>query len=54
MPLAGNGWISCTGPDIQSQGALLHTYCNGKDICIDGGYEDSIMAHIPGRPTRDI
>lgn len=37
-------WL--VGPD--------NTYCNGKDICIDGGYEDSIMAHIPGRPTRDI
>jgi glucose 1-dehydrogenase len=37
-------WL--VGPD--------NTYLNGKDICVDGGYDDSIMAHIPGRPTRDI
>ncbi len=37
-------WL--VGPD--------NTYLTGKDICVDGGFDDSIMAHIPGRPTRDI
>ncbi len=37
-------WL--VGPD--------NTYVTGKDICVDGGFDDSIMAHIPGRPTREI
>lgn len=27
-------------------------YMTGQNICVDGGFASSILAHIPGRPTK--
>ena len=29
----------------------LSGYVTGQDICVDGGFSQSILSHIPGRPS---
>jgi len=29
-------------------------YVTGQNLCVDGGFSDSILAHIPGKPTRAV
>lgn len=29
----------------------LSGYVTGQDICVDGGFSESILSHIPGRPS---
>ena len=51
IPLARIGEPADIANVIEFLVGPLSGYVTGQDICVDGGFSQSILSHIPGRPS---